>query len=201
MQGGEIGVASTAGEGSTFAFYITARRSTAPKDGVDQFPGAGARKPSTGKHPMPTSLRGDTPSSQTSLSQRHAPKDTLKILIVEDNLVNQKVLSKQLSNMGCIVHVANHGGECLDRLRESTFWKENGRDGLEISVILMDQEMPVMDGLTCTKEIRKLEARGDVVSHVPIIAVTANARSEQIDTAMDVGMVRLTSNLNREHHN
>lgn len=201
LQGGEIGVASTAGEGSTFAFYITARRSTAPKDGVDQFPGAGARKPSTGKHPTPTSLRGDTPSSQTSLSQRHVPKDTLKILIVEDNLVNQKVLSKQLSNMGCIVHVANHGGECLDRLRESTFWKENGRDGLEISVILMDQEMPVMDGLTCTKEIRKLEARGDVVSHVPIIAVTANARSEQIDTAMDVGMVRLTCNLNREHHN
>ena len=195
LQGGEIGVASRAGEGSTFAFYITARRSTAPKDVVDQFPGAGGRKPSTGKHPTPPPLKGVTPSSptsQTPLSQKLVSKDTLRILIVEDNLVNQKVLSKQLRNMGCIVHVANHGGECLDRLKESTFWRGNARDGLEISVILMDQEMPVMDGLTCTKEIRKLEENGKVVSHVPIIAVTANARSEQIDTAMEVGMVRST---------
>ena len=192
LQGGEIGVASRAGEGSTFAFYIKARRSTAPNDDVDQFPGAGARKPSTGKHTMPTSPKGVAPSSQTSqisLAPDLVPKGSLKILVVEDNLVNQKVLSKQLRNMGCIVHVANHGGECLDRLRESTFWKGNGRDGLEISVILMDQEMPVMDGLTCTEEIRKLEKKGDVISHVPIIAVTANARSEQIDMAMDVGMV------------
>ena len=197
LQGGEIGVASRAGEGSTFAFYIKARRSTAPIDDVDQFPSAGARKPSAGKHTIPTSLKGVAPSSQTSQtsrSQNLVRKETLKILIVEDNLVNQKVLSKQLRNMGCIVHVANHGGECLDRLKESTFWKGNGRDGLEISVILMDQEMPIMDGLTCTKEIRKLEEKGNVVSHVPIIAVTANARNEQIVTAMDVGMVRSRMN-------
>ena len=200
LQGGEIGVASKAGEGSTFAFYIKARRSTAPKDDVDQFPGVGARKPSTGKNPMPTSLERVTPPSQTPklpLSQKLVAKDTFKILIVEDNLVNQKVLSKQLRNMGCIVHVANHGGECLDRLKESSFWKENGRAGLEISVILMDQEMPVMDGLMCTKEIRKLEKEGNIISHVPIIAVTANARSEQIDTAIDVGMVRLTHEIRR----
>ena len=200
LQGGEIGVASKAGEGSTFAFYIKARKSTAPKDDVDQFSGASARKSSMGKHAMPTTLKGVAPSAQTlqpSLSKTLVPKNTLKILIVEDNLVNQKVLSKQLRNMGCVVHVANHGGECLDRLRESTFWKGNRRDGLEISVILMDQEMPVMDGLTCTKEIRKLEEKGDVVSHVPIIAVTANARSEQIDMAIDVGMVRSTPNVQR----
>ena len=203
LQGGEIGVASKAGEGSTFAFYIKARRSIAPKDDVDQFPGAGKRKPSTGKHAVPTPLKAvaeSLPSSEASPSQKAIPKDTLKILIVEDNLVNQKVLGKQLRNMGCIVHVANHGGECLDRLRESTFWKGNARNGLEISVVLMDQEMPVMDGLTCTKEIRKLEEKGDVVSHVPIIAVTANARSEQIDTAMDVGMVRVTYKSNDEQH-
>ena len=95
--------------------------------------------------------------------------------------------------MGCVVHVANHGGECLDRLRESTFWRDKGGEGIEISVILMDQEMPVLDGLACTKEIRRLEETGDVTSHVPIIAVTANARSEQIDTAMDVGMVSHTT--------
>ena len=198
LQGGEIGVASKAGEGSTFAFYIKARRSIAPKDEMEQFPGAGVRKSSTGKYAsLPTLAKSSaqnvesTQTSTTSSSspQRLASKDTLKILIVEDNLVNQKVLSRQLKNLGCVVHIANHGGECLDRLRESTFWKGKGRDRIEISVVLMDQEMPVMDGLTCTKEIRRLEASGDVTSHVPIIAVTANARSEQIDTALDVGMV------------
>ena len=182
---------SSAGEGSTFAFYIKARRSTAPEDDVDPFPGASARKSSTGKHVLPTSLKGiaSSQTSQTTPLQKPVLKDAPKILIVEDNLVNQKVLSKQLRNMGYIVHVANHGGECLDRLRESTFWRENGRDGLEISVILMDQEMPVVDGLTCTKRIRRLEETGDLISHVPIIAVTANARSEQIDRAIDIGMV------------
>ncbi|KAK5161520.1 hypothetical protein LTR04_004284 [Oleoguttula sp. CCFEE 6159] len=52
----------------------------------------------------------------------------------------------------------------------------------------MDQEMPVMDGLTCTRKIRELESEGKLVRHVPIIAVTANARSEQIQTAMAAGM-------------
>ena len=187
LQGGEIGVASKAGEGSTFAFYIKARRSTAPKEGSDHFPGAGSRKSSAGRLAMKSK------TSSSTLPQRPASKESLKFLIVEDNLVNQKVLTKQLRNLGCIVHVANHGQECLDRLRESTFWKGyRGKDQLEIGVILMDQEMPIMDGLTCTKEIRKYEAKGDVVSHIPIIAVTANARSEQIDTAIDAGMVRFS---------
>lgn len=197
LQGGEIGVASKAGVGSTFAFYVKARRTTAPTDGNDQYLGAVHRKAFTGKHLMPISLKAPAQSSQvdppskSSSPQRTDVKDGLKILIVEDNLVNQKVLEKQLRNMGCTVHVANHGGECLDRLKDSTFWKGKERNGVDISVILMDQEMPVMDGLTCTKEIRDMERRGDVTRHVPIIAVTANARSEQIDTAMGAGMVRL----------
>lgn len=200
LQGGEIGVASKAGEGSTFAFYIKTRRSTKPKDSPEAFPSAGARKTSAGgSKGLPTNLKdhrqssGSSPTAQTKSSQKPTANNVFKILLVEDNLVNQKVLSKQLRNLGCIVHVANHGGECLDRLKESTFWKGKENDGTEISVILMDQEMPIMDGLTCTKEIRKLEQRGDVTSHVPIIAVTANARSEQIDTAMGIGMVNIFS--------
>ena len=200
LQGGEIGVASKAGEGSTFAFYVKARRSSKPKDEMSQFPPASARKSSSGKHAIPMNMKPSRQKSDTSHSskdlsprtsspRRPAAKEALKVLIVEDNLVNQKVLGKQLRNMGCEVHVANHGVECLDRLKESTFWINNRQNGIEISVILMDQEMPIMDGLTCTKEIRKLEAKGDVTSHVPIVAVTANARSEQIDTAMEVGMV------------
>ncbi len=199
LQGGEIGVTSKAGEGSTFAFYIKARRSIKPEDEVNTFPPPSARKSSAGKHAFRANLKvprqgsETSQTSNTSLPQRSGPTGPLKVLIVEDNLVNQKVLGKQLRNMGCVVHVANHGVECLDRLKESTFWTGMERDGLEISVILMDQEMPIMDGLTCTKEIRKLERKGDVTSHVPIVAVTANARSEQIDTAMDVGMVSFSN--------
>lgn len=189
LQGGEIGVASKAGEGSTFAFYVKARKSTVPKEITNQLPSADIRKSSLPKQPaFSASVKA---SSQAPPLAKPIAKDSLKILIVEDNLVNQRVLQKQLRNLGCIVHVANHGGECLDRLRESTFWAGHEHSGLDLSVILMDLEMPVMDGLTCARKIRELEANGDVVRHVPIIAVTANARSEQIDTALAAGMVNL----------
>jgi CheY-like chemotaxis protein len=52
----------------------------------------------------------------------------------------------------------------------------------------MDKEMPVMDGLQCTSKIRELEKAGDFKCHIPIIAVTANARSEQIATLLAAGM-------------
>jgi CheY-like chemotaxis protein len=52
----------------------------------------------------------------------------------------------------------------------------------------MDKEMPVMDGLQCTSKIREMEKAGDFRCHIPIIAVTANARSEQIATLLAAGM-------------
>jgi CheY-like chemotaxis protein len=51
-------------------------------------------------------------------------------------------------------------------------------------------EMPVMDGLTCVTKIRELQDRGDIIRHVPVIAVTANARQDQVQTYLKVGMVR-----------
>ena len=59
----------------------------------------------------------------------------------------------------------------------------------ELDQILMDVEMPCMNGLTASRKIRRYQNLGEVVSHVPIIAVTANARSEQIETAIAAGMV------------
>jgi CheY-like chemotaxis protein len=109
-------------------------------------------------------------------------------LIVEDNIVNQKVLSKQLRSAGCTVHVANHGGEALSFLSTTKFWAGNEIAGVLLHVILMDLEMPVMDGLTCVKKIRELQAEGVLTRHIPVIAVTANARSQQITTAKDCGM-------------
>jgi CheY-like chemotaxis protein len=109
-------------------------------------------------------------------------------LIVEDNIVNQKVLSKQLRSAGCTVHVANHGGEALSFLSKTRFWAGNENNGLLLHIILMDLEMPVMNGLTCVKRIRELQKEGVITRHVPVIAVTANARSEQIATAKESGM-------------
>ena len=119
--------------------------------------------------------------------------DPLKILIVEDNIVNQKVLAKQLQKAGCIVHVANHGGEAIEFLKTTIYYTapEAQTKGLDLNVILMDLEMPVMDGITCAKTIRKMEEEGELRGHIPVIAVTANAREKQIETALHSGMVSL----------
>jgi CheY-like chemotaxis protein len=103
-------------------------------------------------------------------------------------LVNQKVLQRQLNNHGIATRVANHGGEALEALKNSTYWKKASSDAIDLGVVLMDKEMPVMDGLQCTSKIRELEKAGDFKCHIPIIAVTANARSEQIATLLAAGM-------------
>ena len=106
------------------------------------------------------------------------------VLLVEDNKINQRITSQQLRKAGGhIVHVADHGQECLDFLEQSTFCSQDA----ELSLILLDLEMPIMDGWTCAREIRQRQRDGKVVGHVPIIAVTANARPEQIASAMDAG--------------
>jgi len=191
LQGGQIGVASKSGVGSTFAFYVRARRCSPPNN----------LKPVT-SHPVDMKAQSKSikpaalariqngpglpkPSEKTQTELPAAPKH---VLIVEDNIVNQKVLSKQLRSAGCIVSVVNHGGEALAFLEMSRFWKGQEQDGKELSVVLMDLEMPVMDGLTCVKRIRQLQEEGMIVGHIPVIAVTANARSEQIATAKESGM-------------
>ncbi|KAL8737963.1 MAG: hypothetical protein Q9181_001185 [Wetmoreana brouardii] len=185
LQGGQIGVSSKSGEGSTFAFYITSRRSTSPQEALNQLPSVGLRQ----EIPLePTAPKRSRPANTSRASDTSLPKSGLRVLIVEDNLVNQRVLQRQLRNIGCTVVVANHGGECLARLKESNFWAGHSKDAVDLGVILMDLEMPVMDGLTCAREIRNLQRSGEIVRHVPIIAVTANARSEQIDTALASGM-------------
>jgi CheY-like chemotaxis protein len=186
LQGGEIGVESEAGKGSIFAFYVAARRSSPPQD--DTAMGLVNRASATA-----TDAKGKKElTAMASKEEKHGKAATptvpmqKRVLIVEDNLVNQKVLQKQLKNLGTEVHLANHGGEALEKLRQSTYCTEGGT--LELGVVLMDQEMPVMDGLTCTKMIRQLEREGKIRGHVPIIAVTANARQEQIQTALEAGM-------------
>ena len=173
LQGGEIGVSSESGKGSTFAFYVKARKSKGPVEGPDHIsPAAALRKPSLPRSMKPpNTIRPSMSNEHLSIVVNPRPLEHFKILIVEDNLVNQKVLSKQLRNQGGIVTVANHGGECIEQMKRTKFWAGNEADGVDLSVVLMDLEMPVMDGLTCTKAIRELEKEGTVLRHVPIIAV------------------------------
>jgi CheY-like chemotaxis protein/two-component sensor histidine kinase len=216
LQGGEIGVASERGVGSTFAFYVRARK--VPNDSADASvtqkmstlrrnssnsavimesrrgsSGRTAGRSSGGDVPPHRKKSPNTSADSTVLSPVEPIKPALdfgktRVLIVEDNLVNQKVLQKQLKNVGFLVEVANHGGEALDIIKSSSFWNGNEKEGADLAVILMDLEMPIMDGLTATMKIRELETAGTIVKHVPIIAVTANARLEQIETAMSAGM-------------
>ncbi|RFU33268.1 hypothetical protein B7463_g3087, partial [Scytalidium lignicola] len=204
MQGGEIGVASEKGVGSTFAFYVKAREvDNIPQENMIS-PPLNAVQDDSPNYTVPIESRRNSYGkiSQRSNTIENFSKQIqgnfnypvldyskLRVLIVEDNLVNQRVLQKQLDNIGFLTKVANHGGEALDALRLSTFWAGKENDGMELSVILMDLEMPVMNGLVCTRTIRKLQAEKMIVKHVPIIAATANARLEQIESAKSAGML------------
>jgi signal transduction histidine kinase/ActR/RegA family two-component response regulator len=171
--GGEIGVMSEPEVGSTFVFYIKTRRSPTETASVAVSP-----VPTTNISAAPLALRqlpnGGSPPAPP-------PHRNLRTLLVEDNIVNQKVLRIHLTRCNIDVEVANHGLEALDILRA----------GAMFDICLMDVHMPVMDGLTCMREIRALEKAEDLPGRLPIIAVSANVRQEQIESALDAGADRV----------
>lgn len=189
MHGGAIGFASQAGVGSTFSFYIKSRLHV---DEVPSEPPQHASEPSTTKSDHDASTRASlTRALSTTLRPtRQATVVNSKashILIVEDNLVNQRVLSKQLQKLGFQVALSNHGGEALEYLRGTTYCRED-ESAQPLSLILMDWEMPVMNGLAATRNIRQLQKSGVVKGHVPVIGITANVRPEQVKDALLAGM-------------
>jgi signal transduction histidine kinase/ABC-type amino acid transport substrate-binding protein/DNA-binding response OmpR family regulator len=101
---------------------------------------------------------------------------SLDVLLVEDNPANVKVASLQLAHMGHRVEAASNGVEALDLLKRRHF-----------DVVLMDLEMPEMDGLTATKAIRSGQAGQDNVD-APIVALTAHAMAEVREQAEDAGV-------------
>jgi CheY-like chemotaxis protein len=85
------------------------------------------------------------------------------------------------------VNVAENGLEALNYLA-TTIYQPGAGGSAPLSMILLDIEMPIMDGLTCIRRIRGLELSGEICGHIPVIAITANARNEQIAAAIDAGM-------------
>ncbi|KAL2062576.1 hypothetical protein VTL71DRAFT_5648 [Oculimacula yallundae] len=194
MQGGEIGVTAKRGHGSTFQFYVKTRRAT-PSTNIQADLPILLREDALREACAVETLgleNGKTPSMQPEVIVPTKPNKApsiYNILVVEDNLVNQKVVMKQLRKAGHHVTVANHGEEALEFIRKSEFWREqDSASAQELDVVLMDLEMPIMDGITAVKRIRKLQTEGSIVRHIPVIAVTANARKDQISLSLDAGM-------------
>ncbi|KAK0703440.1 putative histidine kinase group protein [Lasiosphaeria miniovina] len=214
LQNGSIGVTSEPGVGSTFAFYIEAYVPTA---GAISEAEASMSPSNAAKSALKGTRNANSLGKRSSLSEgsgSDAPAETLVmrptnelamssppirgILAVEDNIINQQIVRRRLSALGFTTDVANHGAECLDKLRLSDRYIETEDKGtgaggtaqgkFPLSVILMDIEMPVQDGLTCTRHIRELERKGNITDgRIAIIAVSANARDEKIAEAKEAG--------------
>ncbi|MHA7817974.1 MAG: response regulator [Pseudohaliea sp.] len=115
---------------------------------------------------------------------RHRPADPprvprlggLGVLVVEDNPVNQRVCRMMLESAGCRVRLAENGAEALERCEEGG-----------IDLVLMDCQMPVMDGFTATEQLRERENAAGL-PRLPIIALTANALHEDEKRCLDSGM-------------
>ena len=98
------------------------------------------------------------------------------VLLVEDHPVNQKVAQRYLERMGCTVQTVGNGAEGVEAFQTSKF-----------DLVLMDLQMPVMDGLTATRTIRRFEEQ-QRRARTPIIALTANAMTGQLERCLEAGM-------------
>ena len=126
-------------------------------------------------------------SAKASAKEQKTPKErhttavdfsTMRLLLVEDVDINREIATMLLKNLGFQIDIAVNGKEAVEKVASS----EPGY----FDVVLMDIQMPVMDGYDATRGIRGLE--DEKLSRIPIIAMTANAFSEDVKKARDVGM-------------
>jgi len=113
--------------------------------------------------------------TQYLLAAAQKPKESLRVLVAEDNPVNQRLIARLMEKRGHHVKVVGNGREALDALRRGAY-----------DVVLMDVQMPVMDGIEATGEQRRREKLAGL--HTPIIALTAHAMKGDRERCLDAGM-------------
>ena len=129
--------------------------------------------------------RGARPAGATTSAaadHRLAAVRGARILLVEDNDINQQVARELLEDAGLVVDVADNGQIALEQVQRAAY-----------DLVFMDMQMPVMDGVTATREIRKLPRLGGL----PIVAMTANAMEQDRRKCMDAGHERLPGQADR----
>lgn len=157
MMGSGFQVTSKPNEGSEFSFQLKIQE----------------LRPS--KPQKSTTSKANAKTIFPSLAKTHP----LRILVAEDNKVNQRIIQQLLQRLGYNTTLANNGVEVLDYLKQGTY-----------DVILMDLLMPEMDGFETTRRIHKIYRSGD---RPQIIAISANAVGDQISKAKKAGMVEFVS--------
>jgi len=154
MMGGSFEVESTEGVGSTFRFTILFSY----------------------KHDLLGKLSRDQGTKPDDVASSVPPElNHLRILLAEDNTVNQRIAVRILEKLGWKITVVNNGQEVLNILNDQTF-----------DVILMDDNMPLISGIEATQVIRREEKQTG--QHVPIIAMTANAMAGDRERYLGEGM-------------
>ncbi len=113
--------------------------------------------------------------AQPCIDDKAAANLTGRILIVEDNMINQQVILEILKTFHCSTDLAANGQEALEKTQQEPY-----------DLILMDCQMPVMDGYTATEEIRAREQGSD--RHIPIVAMTAHAMKGDRERCIEAGM-------------
>jgi signal transduction histidine kinase/CheY-like chemotaxis protein len=163
---GEVGVESAPGVGSTFWFTAALRRVRAAEESPAPLPVRG-----TAPAAPPASAEG--PASRPPDGAARARRSEQRVLVAEDNPVNQRVVVGVLKKAGFDHALAENGQQALELFARQPF-----------ALVLMDCQMPVLDGLEAARRIRALE-RG---TRVPIVALTANAFAADRDACLAAGM-------------
>jgi signal transduction histidine kinase/CheY-like chemotaxis protein len=183
MMDGDIGVESVAGVGSTFWFTVLMdhHADATPPAETPQVPTVPAKSPASARVGVVAAPTG-TPSVFVSPASRdfraaleRGGRTTVSILLVEDNPANMRVTQALLETLGCRVTPARNGLEAVGAYRGNTF-----------DLVLMDCQMPEMDGYEATRAIRQIESFGD--RRTPIVALTAHAMEGSREASLASGM-------------
>ncbi len=164
MMGGDIGVESIVGKGSKFYFSVKLKVQKGKK--YAEVPGTSTRN---------ISMNGTNKiNNHQILTNLKKERSMFNILLAEDNLINQKVALRILSDAGFQVNAVNDGQEAINEVQRNTY-----------HLVLMDVQMPEVDGFMATKKIREL---GEKMVGLPIIAITAHALLGDKEKCLEAGM-------------